>query len=266
MVRERRQHALAGARGARPPAAAAQLQHDVRAAMADLRAGMRRGPGGRGSSSGDAPGDAPGSGGWPPAAASVDAFLADLEAQLVAEMLAELDELDAHEAAELEAAVAEREAWVAAGARARARAVAAAVPRARCAHVLHARAAAAADRGPTAPPAGAPCSPGASPMGAGPAAAAAAAAPDAQLPCPVCFGAHLLQRAGVVVCPRGCVTLNVAQESLSLADLRASLARVYQEHRASSCAARLAFRMEDTFGARSLTAGCGGCGFYRIVA
>jgi hypothetical protein len=39
-----------------------------------------------------------------------------------------------------------------------------------------------------------------------------------------------------------------------------------QEHRASGCGGTLAFRAEDLFGSRSLTAGCAaGCGLYRVV-
>jgi hypothetical protein len=59
----------------------------------------------------------------------VDAFLAELEAEMVAELRRELEQLEAYEAAALAAAVAEREALVAAGAgggppaRARARTV-----------------------------------------------------------------------------------------------------------------------------------------------
>lgn len=69
-----------------------------------------------------------------------------------------------------------------------------------------------------------------------PAAAAAAAASLAAPPgasgesclCPVCMGCHLLQRGGVVICQRGCVQLNLAQESLSLGDLRARLSQVFE--------------------------------------
>jgi len=55
------------------------------------------------------------SGAHAPPPADVDAFLADLERQIVAEMLGELEQLEAFEAAALAAAVAEREAFVAGG-------------------------------------------------------------------------------------------------------------------------------------------------------
>ena len=42
------------------------------------------------------------------------------------------------------------------------------------------------------------------------------------------MGAFLMQRAGLVICPRGCVQLNLAAESLSLGDLRARLSQVYE--------------------------------------
>jgi hypothetical protein len=42
------------------------------------------------------------------------------------------------------------------------------------------------------------------------------------------MGAYLAQRAGVVVCPRRCVALNLAAESLSLADLGARLGAAYE--------------------------------------
>ncbi|KIZ00236.1 hypothetical protein MNEG_7728 [Monoraphidium neglectum] len=144
-------------------------------------------------------------------------------------MLQELDQLEAFESAALEAAVAEREALVAA-------------------------AAAAAGASPESPAAAGP-----HPRPPPPAAQ--------QLLCPVCMGAFLLQRAGVVVCPRGCLQLNLAAESLSLGDLRARLEQVYEEHRATGCGGSLVFRMEDLFGSRSLTSSCAaGCPHYRVVA
>ena len=51
------------------------------------------------------------------------------------------------------------------------------------------------------------------------------------------MGTFLMQRAGVVACPRGCMQLNLAAESLSLADLRSRLGQVYEVRgaRASVC-------------------------------
>lgn len=105
----------------------ASVQEDVHAAVRDLLVGLQSSPlggggggafgsssGGAFSSSGAAPGGGGGSGSWggpaAPAAADVDAFLEELERQLVSEVLGELEQLEAYEAAELAAAVAEREA------------------------------------------------------------------------------------------------------------------------------------------------------------
>ncbi|GBF97989.1 hypothetical protein Rsub_10663 [Raphidocelis subcapitata] len=233
LVRERRQQTLQRHRHSLSPVSAAQLQSalqaDVHAAVKDLALGIQRSPlaagggsfgaGPRGDGGGSGGGQGGGGGAGPPAAGDVDAFLSELESELVGEMLRELEQLEAFEAAALASAVAEREALVAAG--------------------------------------GA-CSP--SHACDGP-------SQDSSLLCPVCMGAFLLQRAGVVVCPRGCVRLNLAAESLSLRDLRARLGEVYEEHGGTGCGGPLAFRCEELFGSRSLSGACSaGCGFYRIVA
>jgi hypothetical protein len=183
--------------------------------------------------------------------------LAELEAQIVAEMLQELDQLEAFESAALEAAVAEREALVAAAAAA-AGGCRRLPRRARCILFAGYRGASVQSSGhhvhdcvcglflsagmSPAPPsirtAQHSCSPHTAPAGASPESPAAAGPhprppPPAaqQLLCPVCMGAFLLQRAGVVVCPRGCLQLNLAAESLSLGDLRARLEQVYEVRR-----------------------------------
>ena len=169
----------------------------------------------------------------PPAvtAADVDAFLAELEREIVGELLRELEAHEAHDAAALAAAVAEREALEAA---ARAGGGGFGVQ---------------------------------GEDGGGMAGAGAADADAEPLLCPVCMGAFLGQRAGVVACPRGCLCLNLAHESLSLADLRRRLAAAFEEHGAAGCGGRLAFRAEQLFGTANLTAACGGggCQFYRVV-
>ncbi|KAI8469785.1 MAG: replication protein A interacting C-terminal-domain-containing protein [Monoraphidium minutum] len=247
LLRERRQQTLQRHRQTQSPGSAAHLQStlqsDVRAAVQDIISSIQSGgpshTDGSGSGGFDrgpcGPGAPHGAGGAaPPAAADVDAFLAGLEQQMVDEMLLELEQLEAYEADALAAAVAERDALEAAAA-----------------------AGAPSDAGGALSPSPhshhAPPPPRAAPGGE-------------QLLCPVCMGAFLLQRAGVVVCPRGCMQLNLAAESLSLGDLRARLQATYEEHRASGCGGSLAFRVEELFGARNLVSSCRGCPHYRVVA
>lgn len=54
------------------------------------------------------------------------------------------------------------------------------------------------------------------------------AAQGSDVLCPVCKSCHLVQRAGLLVCPAEGWRLNLAAESLSLDDVRARLAAVYQ--------------------------------------
>lgn len=237
LARERRQQKLQQHRSSTSPGLAARLQEDIHAVMKKVMKGLQhtppRGQAGATSSSGSfgsSMGDQ--QSGPPVPAADVDAFLAELEQQLVADMLHELELLDAYEAAELAAAVAEHEALTAA--------------------------AAAGVSSPTtaAPPGAAGCSP-----------SSASSSPG--LLCPVCMRAFLLQRTGIVVCPDGCLQLNLAAESISLNDLRARLNHVYEEHMSTGCSGSLSFRMEDVFGSRSLTSTCNNAGCqmqYRIVA
>jgi hypothetical protein len=56
----------------------------------------------------------------------------------------------------------------------------------------------------------------------------ASAAHGSDVLCPVCKGCHLVQRAGLLVCPAEGWRLNLAAESLSLDDIRARLAAAYQ--------------------------------------
>lgn len=46
--------------------------------------------------------------------------------------------------------------------------------------------------------------------------------------CPVCRGAHLVQRHGILVCPREGWQLNLAAESLRVSDVQQRLAQAYQ--------------------------------------
>lgn len=54
------------------------------------------------------------------------------------------------------------------------------------------------------------------------------AAQGSDVLCPVCKSCHLVQRAGLLVCPAEGWRLNLAAESLSLDDVRARLAAAYQ--------------------------------------
>lgn len=54
------------------------------------------------------------------------------------------------------------------------------------------------------------------------------AAQSSDVLCPVCKSCHLVQRAGLLVCPAEEWRLNLAAESLSLDDVRARLAAAYQ--------------------------------------
>ncbi len=204
-MRERRQQALQRHRGGSlSPAAAAHLQstlqHDVHAAVQDVLLNIQRSPligaltpDAMDSSGGDGS-DSSQPGGPPPA--DVDAFLADLERQIVAEMQGELEQLEAFEAAALAAAVAEREAFESCAGGGAGGSL----------QSHHSAAAAAAGGG---------ASPGSSQE-------------TEPLLCPVCMGSFLMQRAGLVVCGRGCVRLNLAAESLSLSDLRARLGHAFE--------------------------------------
>jgi hypothetical protein len=101
---------------------------------------------------------------------------------------------------------------------------------------------------------------------------------DENILCPLCQDAFLIQRKGVILCPRRHLRLDAAMEGLSLKDLRKRLASVLEEHcngssggRGASgehgerCLGRVVFEQAGAPGMNSLVMRCDTCGALEIV-
>lgn len=83
--------------------------------------------------------------------------------------------------------------------------------------------------------------------------------------CPLCQDAWLIQRQGVILCPRRHLRLDAAIEGLQLRDLRARLASVLESHAAQRCHGRVVFEQTGVPGVHSLVMKCDTCGALEIV-
>ena len=91
--------------------------------------------------------------------------------------------------------------------------------------------------------------------------------------CPLCQDAWLIQRNGVILCPRRHLRLDAAIEGLKLKDLRRRLASVLEDHAAGRgdsggrerCLGRVVFEQAGAPGVNSLVMRCDTCGALEIV-
>jgi len=96
--------------------------------------------------------------------------------------------------------------------------------------------------------------------------------------CPLCQDAWLIQRKGVILCPRRHLRLDAAMEGLQLKDLRRRLAAVLEHHSAAGggggggehtgqqrCRGRVVFEQAGAPGMNSLMMRCDTCGTLEIV-
>ena len=88
-----------------------------------------------------------------------------------------------------------------------------------------------------------------------------------QVLCPLCQDAWLIQRKGVILCPRRHLRLDAAMEGLQLKDLRRRLAAVLEEHSGGRerCLGRVVFEQAGAPGVNSLVMRCDTCGALEIV-
>ena len=89
--------------------------------------------------------------------------------------------------------------------------------------------------------------------------------------CPLCQGAFLLQRKGVLLCPHRDLRLDGAIEGLQLRDLKRRLAAVLENHgfgggfNGGGCSGRAVFEQTGVVGMRSLMMRCDTCGALEVV-
>jgi len=93
--------------------------------------------------------------------------------------------------------------------------------------------------------------------------------------CPLCQDAWLIQRNGVILCPRRHLRLDAAMEGLQMKDLRRRLAAVLEQHSGGGgggcgegqqrCLGRVVFEQAGAPGVNSLVMRCDTCGALEIV-
>lgn len=89
----------------------------------------------------------------------------------------------------------------------------------------------------------------------------------AAVACPLCQdGAALALHRGVILCARGHLRLDVAEQKLTLAGLRARLAAATERHAGAGCAAPPAFEQRGSLGCATLVMLCGVCGALEVIA
>jgi hypothetical protein len=82
--------------------------------------------------------------------------------------------------------------------------------------------------------------------------------------CPVCKDAALVERQGVILCPKKDLRLDISMEGLHLSDLKRRLGEAIDAHSSGGCTAVPTFGQQD--GARaSLLMHCGVCGALELV-
>ena len=83
--------------------------------------------------------------------------------------------------------------------------------------------------------------------------------------CPLCQETWLLQRQGVILCPRRHLRLDTAIEGLQLRDLKERLAAVLENHARQRCCGQVVFEQTGVPGMHSLMLKCDTCGAIELV-
>lgn len=83
--------------------------------------------------------------------------------------------------------------------------------------------------------------------------------------CPICHESGLVQRQGVILCPKRHLRIDIGIEGLGLEDVRQRLAGAYEVHAARGCVARPVFEQRGHLGMSSLFMHCGACGTLEVV-
>lgn len=83
--------------------------------------------------------------------------------------------------------------------------------------------------------------------------------------CPVCQDAFLVQRRGVILCPKQDLRLDVAIEGLTPHDLKSKLAQQLEIHSQKGCRDHPKFKCVDRIGISTLEMTCDTCGALEII-